>query len=509
MTELSAAVLSFVALMAGSILGYLARQSIARRKAGTLEAELQRKINEAKSQSHFIITEAKKKAGRILERTQEETNRAREETLKTEEFLRKKGNVLAEKELFLEKRGQELNKRVEELREAKELIKSYREEAVTKLERIAGLSREEARKELFDDLEKEYQKEIFERTKKLEREGEERFNSRAKEILAFAIQKCAVSQAQEITATTVVLPNEDIKGRIIGKEGRNIRTLEKLTGTEILIDETPEIAVISGFSPIRRQIARVALERLIKDGRIQPARIEKEVEKAKEEITSQAKTIGEQAVFETGVLGLEPKIIELLGRLSFRTSYGQNVLLHSVEVSHLSGALAAEVKADVGLCKRAGLLHDVGKSVDHQIEGSHVDIGIKILEKFGEKNEVIAAMKSHHGDYEPESLEAVLVQVADQISGARPGARKETLEDYIKKIENLEKIAASFSGVESTYAISAGRELRVFVRPEEVDDIQAQKLAKAIASRIHEELKYPGEIKVTLIREKRIIEYAK
>jgi len=509
MEEIYALILGVVSLMAGSILGYYARQSIAKRKIGTLEAKIQKEIEAAKEKSKKIIAESKERAAKILEKANQSAVRMREDVLRTERFLRKKESNLEQKELLLAKKEKELRKKTEELREEKEKIFQLRKEVEVKLEKIAGLTKEEAKKELFENLENEYQKEIFARIKKLEEQGEAQFEKRAKEILAFAIQKCALSQAQEITTTTLSLPNEEIKGRIIGKEGRNIRTLEKLTGTEIIIDETPEIVVISSFSPIRREIAKLALERLIKDGRIQPARIEQEVEKAKEEINSQIKEAGERAVYETGVLGLDPKLIELLGRLKFRTSYGQNVLLHSIEVSHLASALAAELGANIEVCKKAGLLHDIGKSLDHQIEGSHVDIGIKILEKFGVEKEVISAMKSHHGDYEPESLEAILVQVADQISGARPGARKENLEEYLKRLENLEKIALSFKGVEKAYAIQAGRELRVFVKPEEVDDLTAHNLAKEIASQIEEELKYPGEIKVTLIRETRIVEYAK
>jgi len=509
MTEVLALILSVIALMVGSVLGYYARQSIAKRKIGTIEAEIQKKINEARAKSQLIISEAKERANKLLEEARERVDRAREEILKTERFLRKKESNLEEKESFLTKKEREIRQKVQELRGVKEKIENLKEEAEKRLEEISGFSEEKAKEKLFKNLEEKHQKEIFERIKKLEKEGEERFEKRAREILAQAIQKCAISQAQEITATTLSLPNEEIKGRIIGKEGRNIRALEKLTGTEIVIDETPEILVISGFSPIRREIAKLALERMIKDGRIQPARIEKEVERAKEEIKFQIKEAGEQVVFETGVLGLDSKLIELLGRLHFRTSYGQNVLLHSVEVSHLASTLASEIGADSEICKKAGLLHDIGKSIDREIEGPHVDIGIKILEKFEVGKEIVDAMKSHHGDYEPESLEAILIQVADQISGARPGARRESLEEYLKRLENLEKIALSFSGVENVYAIQAGRELRIFVKPEEIDDWQAHKLAKDIASRIEEELKYPGEIKITLIREKRVIEYAK
>jgi len=406
-------------------------------------------------------------------------------------------------------RQKDFQGKVEKLKQIKETLENLKSETLAKLEKVAGLSKEEAKNELLKGLETEYQKEILERIKKLEVEGIESFEKKAKEILTIAIQKYALPQTQEITTTTISLPNEEIKGKIIGKEGRNIRTLEKLTGVEIIIDETPETVVISGFDPIRRHLARVALEKLISDGRIQPARIEEKVEEAKQELNSQIKEAGESAVYELGLVGLDPRLVQLLGRLRFRTSYGQNVLLHSLEVAYLAQALAEEVGADPLVCKKAGLFHDIGKAVDQQIEGSHVDIGIKILEKFGQDKKIISAMKSHHEEYPAESIEAVLVQVADQISGARPGARKDTLENYLKRLSDLENIATSFSGVEKAWALQAGREIRVFVKPEEVDDLGAQKLAKDIADRIQEELRYPGEIKVSVIRETKVIEYAK
>jgi len=349
----------------------------------------------------------------------------------------------------------------------------------------------------------------LEKIRKLEEAGFEKYEKKAKEIVALAIQKYALSQAQELTTTTVNLPNEEIKGRIIGKEGRNIRTLEKLTGVEIVVDETPEVVMISGFDPIRRQIAKTALEKLIQDGRIQPARIEETVQKVESDIVSQIKKAGEKAVYDTGIVDLNPKIVQLLGRLRFRTSYGQNVLLHSIEVSHLAATLASELGANSRVAQKAGLLHDIGKAVDHQIQGSHTDIGIKILEKFEVEKEIIDAMKSHHEEHPAETLEAILVQAADQISGARPGARKDTIENYLRRLEELEGIALSFSGVEKAYAIQAGREIRIFVRPGEVDDLIAKKLAREVANRIQEELKYPGEIKVTVIRENRAVEYAR
>jgi len=496
-------------LALGSVLGYYTRQSIAKKRAGTIEAKLQKKILQAKAQTEEILKEAKQKASRILETAKKEEDERRQELLQTERLFLKRENVLDDKISNLERKEAEFQDKVEKLRKIKEGLESLRQEALENLERVSNLSREEAKRELLSNLEKEYQKEILEKIKNLESEGWQRFEKKAKELVALAIQKVAVSQSQELTTTTVALPNEEIKGRIIGKEGRNIRTLERLTGVEIVVDERPEAVMISGFDPIRRQIAKTALEKLIQDGRIQPAKIEEMVEKARSEINSQIKEAGEAAVYDVGLVGLDPRLVQLLGRLRFRTSYGQNVLLHSIEVSHLAAALSAEIGADVKVAKKAGLLHDIGKAVDHQIEGSHADIGIKILEKFGVELEVISAMKSHHEEYPYESLEAIIVQTADAISGARPGARKDTLENYLKRLGELEKIALSFSGVEKAWALQAGREIRVFVKPEEIDDLQARNLAREIADRIQEELRYPGEIKVNVIRESRVTEYAK
>jgi len=509
MNQLIPLIAGILSLAIGSILGYYARQSIAKRNYRTIEARLQKKISQARQESDSLIFQAKERAAQILETAKKEENERRGEILKTERLLLKRENILEEKSVNLEDKEKDFHQKVDKLREIKESLEGLQKSALDNLERISELPREEAKKELIANLEKEYQKEILERIKKLEAEGQERFEKKAKELLALAIQKCSISQAQELTTTTVNLPSDEIKGRIIGKEGRNIRALEKLTGVEIIVDETPETVVISGFDPIRRQIAKKALEKLIQDGRIQPARIEEMVEKAKAEISSQTKEAGETAVYDVGLLGLDPKLIQLLGRLKFRTSYGQNVLLHSLEVAHLASALASELGANAPVCKKAGLFHDIGKSVDQQIEGSHIDIGIKILEKFGIEKEVISAMKSHHEEYPYESLEAIIVQVADQISGARPGARKDTLENYLKRLGDLENIATSFSGVEKAWALQAGREIRVFVKPEEIDDLGAKKLAKDISDRIQEELRYPGEIKVNVIRETRVVEYAK
>jgi len=496
-------------LAIGSILGYFARQSIARKRADTIETTLQKKISQTKKEADEIISKAREKAVQIFEEAKKERETQHREFFKTEKLLLRRENVLAEKSSKLEEKEAEFLQKVQRLREIKASLEDLKQEAVKNLERVSKLSKEEAKKELFEDLEKEQQKEIIEKMEKLERTGFEKLENRAKEILALAIQKCAFSQAQEMTTTTVALPNEEIKGRIIGKEGRNIRALEQATGCEIVVDETPEAVMISGFDPVRRHIAKIALEKLIHDGRIQPARIEDTVKAVETEIASQIREAGEKVVYDTAVVDLDPKLVQLLGRLKFRTSYGQNVLLHSLEVCYLAAALASELGANIKVARKAGLLHDIGKAVDHQIQGSHTDIGIKILEKFGVEKEVINAMKSHHEEYPAESLEAVLVQTADQISGARPGARKDTLENYLKRLEELEGIALSFKGIEKVYAIQAGREVRVFVKPGEVDDLGAKKLAREIANRIQDELRYPGEIKVTLIRENRIVEYAK
>ena len=509
MSQLYSLILGVVGIFIGSILGYYARQSIAKKQAGTIEQKLQKKISQAKEEVQVLLNQAKEKSSEILVSAKKEEADHREELLKTERLLLKRENLLEEKISRFDEQEKDFQEKIVKLKEIKESLEDLKNKAVENIERTAQLSREEAKKELFENLEKESQKEILEKIRKLESEGYEQFERKAKELIATAIQKCAISQVQEITTTTLSLPNEEIKGKIIGKEGRNIKTLERLTGVEILIDETPETVVISGFDPIRRQIAKTALDKLIQDGRIQPARIEEKVEEAKLEIAKQVKEAGEAAVYDVGLLGLDQKLTQLLGRLRFRTSYGQNVLLHSIEVAYLATALAEEIGANVSVCKKAGLLHDIGKVADQQVEGSHVDIGVKILEKYRIEPEVITALKSHHEEYPYSTLESVLVQVADQISGARPGARKDTLENYLKRLGDLENIALSFPGAEKAWALQAGREIRVFVKPEEVDDLGAQKMAKEIAGKIQEELRYPGEIKVTIIRETRVVEYAK
>ncbi len=409
----------------------------------------------------------------------------------------------------LERREESLNKKAKELNEKEILINELYEKQVEELERLSGLTSEEAKELLLNDIRKEIAHESAIMIKEIEAQTREEAEKRAREIISCAIQRCAADHVAETTVTVVNLPNDEMKGRIIGREGRNIRTLETLTGIDLIIDDTPEAVVLSGFDPIRREIARIALEKLIVDGRIHPARIEEMVEKAKVEVDNIIKEEGEQAAFETGIHGLHPELIKLLGRLKYRTSYGQNVLKHSIEVSHIAGVMAAELGANVKIAKRAGLLHDIGKAVDHEVEGPHVDIGVDIARRYRESKEVLHAIAAHHGDIEPQSVEAVLVQAADAISAARPGARRETLEAYIKRLEKLEEIANSFDGIEKSYAIQAGRELRIMVKPEDVKDDEIIHTAREIAKRIESELDYPGQIKVNVIRETRAVEYAK
>lgn len=501
--------IAILCLSSGVILGYYVRQNIAKRRAGSLEARLQKRVLDVKEETTATIKKAEAKAADIVDRAQREVDERRREFLKAQQILLNRESLLTSKIASSEEKEKELQEKGEKLKGITEDLEKLRSEAEGKLEKVAELSREDAKKELLKLVEIENEREILERMKKLEEKGQEKLKDRAKEIIALAIQKCAVSQAQELTTTTVLLQNEDIKGRIIGKEGRNIRTFEKLTGVELIVDETPESVVISGFNPIRRQIAKVALDKLILDGRIQPAKIEEKVEEAKAEIAQKIKEAGEKAAYDTGVIGLNDKLVQILGRLYYRTSYGQNVLLHSMEVALISETIADELKANSQIAKRAGLLHDIGKAIDQQVQGSHIDIGIKILEKFGESEAVIKAMRAHHEDYPAETLEAVIVKTADAISGSRPGARKDTLENYLQRLKDLEDLANKFEGVERTYAIQAGREIRVFVKSDRVDDLGAQKLARQIAKKIEDELKYPGEIKVTVMRETRVVEYAR
>jgi len=502
-------IIAAISVAGGSILGYYVRQSLAKRRAGTLEAKLQKRVIQVKEETTALIKKSEAKASEIIGKAQKEVDDRRREFLKAQQILLDRESLLDSKISAFDQKENELKEKGEKLKLIKDELDRLRGEAEAKLEKVANLSREDAKKELLALVEIEYEKDILERIKKMEERGHEKLEARAKEIVALAIQKCAVSQAQELTTTTVLLQNEDIKGRIIGKEGRNIRTFEKLTGVELIVDETPESVVISGFNPIRRQIAKIALDKLIQDGRIQPAKIEEKVEEAKTEVAAKIKEAGEKAAYDVGVIGLSDKLIQILGRLYYRTSYGQNVLLHSMEVALISETIAEELKVNSQIAKRAGLLHDIGKAIDQQVQGSHIEIGIKILEKFGESEAIIKAMRAHHDDYPVDSLEASIVKTADAISSSRPGARKDTLENYLQRLKDLEDLANKFPGIDRTYAIQAGREIRVFVKADKVDDLGAQKVAKQIAEKIEDELKYPGEIKVTVIRENRVVEYAR
>ncbi len=496
-------------LITGSVLGYYTRQTIAKKQAGTIESKLNKLISQAKEEAKETLLKAKEKANGILGEIKEQEKDRQKQLTRMEERIIKKEQNVDQKSSQLEKDYSDFKLKVQKVKKIKEELNALSQKQLKELERISKLSQEQAKSELLVTAEKEHQQILLERINHLEKEGQEELNKKAKKIIALAMQRYAASQASEMTSTTVNLPSDDLKGRVIGKEGRNIKTLEKLTGVEILVDDTPGAIVVSGFDPIRRQIAKMSLEKLLLDGRIQPARIEETVEEAKKQIGEKIQEAGEAAVYDVGIAGLNPQLIKLLGRLRFRTSYGQNVLLHSLEVAHLAGAIASELGANVDISKKAGLFHDIGKAVDHEIQGSHVEIGRKILKKFDADEKVIEAMQAHHEEYPFESLESIIVQVADAISGSRPGARKDTLEAYLKRLEELENVANSFKGIEKAYAIQAGREIRVFVQPEEINDLEAHKLAKDIAEQIHQELKYPGEIKVNVIRETRVVEYAR
>jgi len=502
-----------VALIVGLILGTIIRKYVAESKIKSAEAEARRIIEEgikdSETKKKEAIIEAKDEIHKMRNETERENKERRNELKKLETRLLKKEETLDKKSEINEQREENLNKRRKKIETREKQIEEIEERQRVELEKISGLSSEEAKNMLLDGIKKDVEHESAILVKEIERNAKDTADRKAREVISYAIQKCAADHVAETTVSVVDLPNDEMKGRIIGREGRNIRALETMTGIDLIIDDTPEAVVISGFDPIRREVARIALEKLINDGRIHPARIEEMVDRAKKEIDIEIKEEGEKAAFDTGVNGIHPEIIKLLGRLKYRTSYGQNVLKHSIEVAYLSSIMAAELGADVRLAKRAGLLHDIGKAVDHEIEGPHVTIGADMAKRYRESKDVVNAIAAHHNDIEPSTIEAVLVQAADAISAARPGARRETLESYIKRLEKLEDIANSFDGVDKCYAIQAGREVRIMVKPEKVNDSGMVMVSRDIVKRIEAELEYPGQIKVNVIRETRSVSYAK
>ena len=502
-----------VGLGVGFGLGIGYRKKVAEREIGSAEAEATRLINEAirsgENRKKEMLLEAKDEIHKSRTEHDKEVKERRAELSKQERRLEQKEATLDKKTEAFERKEEELAKRLQKVSETQAQADQLKQQQLTELEKISGLTQDQAKEFLLHSIEDEVRHEAAMKIKEIEARAKDEADQRAREIVATAIQRCAADHVAEITVSVVPLPNDEMKGRIIGREGRNIRTLETLTGADLIIDDTPEAITVSCFEPVRREVARLALEKLIADGRIHPTHIEEMVEKARREVDAVIRSEGERAVLETGVRGLHPELQKLLGKLHYRTSYGQNVLQHSIEVSHIAGMMAAELGADVQTAKRAGLLHDIGKAVDHEMEGTHVSLGVEFCRKYREKEDVLHAIQAHHGDVECKTLVACLVQAADAISAARPGARRENLENYIKRLEKLEEITSSYPGVEKSYAIQAGREVRVMVKPEQVSEDQMVILARELAHRIENELEYPGQIKVHVLRETKAVEYAK
>lgn len=488
--------------------GYWLRKQLAAKEKNSAEAKAERLVHEAKKAEQEITLKAKDKALAIVEKAQKEETDRRIELKNLQKRLEKRESLFDQKLLDLENKQQQLFEKAQQVEKIKKEIQNVKLEQIAKLEKVASISREDAKKILLENVERQIQEDLMSRMRKLEQTAAEELDKKGKQMLTTVIQRCASSHAAESTTTVVQLPSDEMKGRIIGREGRNIKRIEELTGVEIIVDDTPEAIIVSGFSPIRRHLAKRALDSLIADGRIHPTKIEEAIERSKKELALDIKKAGEDAMYEIGLTGLDTKLVQILGRLKYRTSYGQNVLRHSIEVSELAGLLAEELDGNVAIAKKAGLLHDIGKAVDHEVQGTHPEIGRDIAKKFNLPSEIIAPILEHHEDH-PSTLEAILVKVADAISGARPGARKDTYEHYLQRLEELENVALSFPGIEKAYAIQAGREVRVFVKAEAVDDVQAKNLAKEIAKKVEEDLRYPGEIKVNVVRETRVIEYAR
>lgn len=501
-------IIGAVALVVGVGFGWLFRHLKAASAKNSAEAKADRMLKDAKSKQQEVLLEAKDKALNIIDEAKKEEQERRRELQGMQQRIEKRESMFDKRLLELEQQKEGVVQQENEIKGIKKKLHEIKRVQLEKLEQIAGLDREAAKEVLLNKVEQDVGDALASRVKKLEQESSEVYDEHARRILTEAVQRCSLSHAAETTSTVLPLPSDEMKGRIIGREGRNIKALEDLTGVEIIVDDTPETILISAFSPIRRHLAKRALEKLLQDGRIHPTKIEETVETAKKELSKEIKKAGEEALYEAGIAGVDPKLTQLLGRLRYRTSYGQNVLRHSIEVAFLASLLAEELGADSALCKKAGLFHDIGKALDHEIQGTHPDIGRDIGRKFGFSQELSDAAFCHHDD-EPPSIEAVIVKVADTISGGRPGARKDTYEQYIQRLEELEKTAKAFEGVQKVYAIQAGREVRVFVEPGRIDDFASHQLAKNIAKKIEEELKYPGEIKVNVIRETRVIEYAR
>ena len=502
-----------LALVLGLLIGYIYRKNVGEKTIGSAEQKAKNLILDAEKKAEAIekdkLNDARDEARRIRTDAERDVKERRNEVKNAERRIAQKEESIDRKLENIEKKEEKITRQQQEIAQKKEEIDSFLEKKIQELEKVSGLTADEAKQILLKEIENDVRHDASLMIKEIESKAKEEADMRAKGIIVGAIQRCAADQVAESTVSVVPLPNDEMKGRIIGREGRNIRAIETQTGVDLIIDDTPEAVIISGFDPVRREIARVALEKLITDGRIHPARIEEMVSKAEKEVNAIIKEEGERATFEVGIHNLHPELVKLLGRLKYRTSYGQNVLNHSIEVAHLAGLMAGELGLNVKLAKRAGLLHDIGKALDHEYEGTHVDLGIQVLKKYKESEAVINGMAAHHGDYEPQSPEAVLIAAADALSAARPGARRETLDVYIKRLEKLEEIANTTPGVEKSFAIQAGREIRIIANPNEVGDDSIQLLARDISKRIESELEYPGQIKVNVVRETRAVEYAK
>ncbi len=500
-------------ILVGVLVGFIIRKKLGEAKIGSAEAEANKIIEEAKKNAESAkkeaLIEVKEKNMAQRNELEREIRERRNEISRLENRIAKKEESLDKKTEALEHKSEVLDKKIKENEELRDVQNEILKQQLKKLEEVSGISVEQAKQELFDRVESEVKHELAQRLDELETQFKEEADDKAKNILSLAIQRYASDHVSEATVSSVALPSDEMKGRIIGREGRNIQKIETLTGVELIIDDTPETITLSGFDPVRREVARIALERLISDGRIHPARIEEMVEKAQKEVEASVKQAGERATFEVGIHGINPELVKLLGRLKYRTSYGQNVLKHSIEVAFLAGIMADELGLDSTIAKRAGLLHDIGKAFPHDVEGSHVEIGVNAAKKYKESREVVHAIEAHHNDVEPKTIIAVLVQAADAISAARPGARREDMENYIKRLEKLEEIAKSFDGIDKAFAIQAGREIRVMVKPEEVNDAGMKVIAREMAAKIQSEVKYPGQIKINLIRESRAVDYAK